>query len=199
MNVQNVLTNRNISTRSTVQMCSELGQYVRNSPIPEQAASSIVREMLGLNIRFSDPVYAGLAVKALAVELFSVGFEVDEPAEFLDTATEFATDFKNDPKWAFLWARPEDDEMSSKQDDSVKVQVVEGIDVKVAVKADGQIKKGGKQILAMELFKQQVVDSTTPLTNQQFISLLMKELDMTKAGATTYAYNCGKARKEGLI
>ena len=198
MSVQQALSSRHISTRSTVQMCSELGQFIRNSPIPERAASSLVREMLGLNATFNDPVYAGVAVKALAVELFSVNFVVDEPKEFLESAIDYATQFKNDPQWSFLWAQPEDDEMSSKVDDS-KVQVVEGLDVKVAVKANGKIKKGGKQILALELYKKHVVDATSPLNNQQFISLIMKELDMTKAGATTYAYNCGKARKEGLI
>lgn len=198
MSAQQALLSRHISTRSTVQMCSELGQFIRNSPIPERAASSLVREMLGLNVTFNDPVYAGVAVKALAVELFSVNFVVDEPKEFLESALEYATQFKNDPQWSFLWAQPEDDEMSSKVDDS-KVQVVEGLDVKVAVKANGKIKKGGKQILALELYKKHVVDATSPLNNQQFISLIMKELDMTKAGATTYAYNCGKARKEGLI
>lgn len=199
MNAQQALLSRHISTRSTVQMCSELGQFIRNSPIPERAASSLVREMLGLNVTFNDPIVAGVAVKALAVELFSVGFIVDDPKEFLESATDYATQFKNDPQWSFLWAQPEDDEISSKMDDSVKVQVVEGLDVKVAVKANGKIKKGGKQILALELYKKHVIDATPPLNNQQFISLIMKELDMTKAGATTYAYNCGKARKEGLI
>jgi hypothetical protein len=40
-----------------------------------------------------------------------------------------------------------------------------------------------------------VVDAEVPLTNQGFIKLLMDELDMSKAGATTYSYNCKKALK----
>jgi hypothetical protein len=71
-------------------------------------------------------------------------------------------------------------------------QVVKGIDMKVAVKANGKIKKGGKQILAAELYKKFVLEATKAATNQEFIAILVKELDMSKSGATTYAYNCKK-------
>ena len=72
------------------------------------------------------------------------------------------------------------------------VSLSEGIDDKVEVKADGKIKKGGKQILAAELYKKHVVETENPVDNQGFIKILMAELGMTKAGATTYAYNCKK-------
>lgn len=61
----------------------------------------------------------------------------------------------------------------------------------VVIKSNGKIKKGGKQVLALQLFKTHVVEKS--VSNQEFVAVLMKELDMTKAGATTYAYNTKKA------
>lgn len=73
-----------------------------------------------------------------------------------------------------------------------QVAVVAGIDMKVSVNKDGKIKKGGKQVLAAELYKKYVKDAAVPLDNQGFISVLVKELGMSKAGATTYNYNLKK-------
>jgi hypothetical protein len=78
---------------------------------------------------------------------------------------------------------------------TTSIAVAEGVSTKVEVKADGKIKKGGKQVLAAELYALHVTNATTPMTNQEFIAVLMKELGMTKAGSTTYAYNCRKAAK----
>lgn len=191
MNVQHVLAKHRISTRSDLQLASELGQFVRNSAVPEIAASSLVSELLGRTVRFNEPVYAGVFVKALGLELRSVDFEVDDADAFIESATDYAVNFCNDPKWSFLFVQPEYDDRP-KVAESAKVQVVEGIDIKVAVKADGSIKKGGKEPLAFALYEQHVVKAEVPLTNQQYIALIMKELDMTKAGATTYAYNARK-------
>ena len=72
------------------------------------------------------------------------------------------------------------------------VQVVSSVDVKVEVKDNGQMKKGGKQIIALELYKKFVVDAEegNKLSNSDFVKLLMKELGMSLAGSRTYAYNC---------
>ena len=117
---------------------------------------------------------------------------VDDSQVIMDNANAYAKSFCENPNNSYLWSKPE---LTTTTAD-VQVQVVKELDTKVAVKADGSIKKGGKQILAQELYVKHVVESTTPLTNVQFIALIMKELDMSLAGARTYAYNCAKKQKE---
>ncbi len=60
----------------------------------------------------------------------------------------------------------------------------------VVVKSDGSLKKGGKQVIANQMYEEHVVNGN--LSNQEFIRLLMTELNMSKAGSTTYAYNSSK-------
>lgn len=67
--------------------------------------------------------------------------------------------------------------------------VATSVETKVEVKADGTIKKGGKGLLAEALYRKHALEATVPVTNQEFIKILMDEAQMTKGGATTYAYN----------
>lgn len=62
----------------------------------------------------------------------------------------------------------------------------------VEVNDAGKIKKGTKGPAAEKLYETHVVNAKEPLNRQQFMELLMKELAMTKAGASTYEYNCRK-------
>lgn len=112
--------------------------------------------------------------------------EIKDPLIVLDLAKIYADKYIANPNNQFHFAKVE------AVDNSVNKAVVKGIDTKVAVRRDGKIKKGGKQVLAAELYKKYVLEATKPLDNQGFINKLMKELDMSKAGATTYAYNCKK-------
>lgn len=82
---------------------------------------------------------------------------------------------------------------------TTEVAMIHDIDVKVEVKADGKIKKGGREVMAEALYQKRVIDSGQPVTNQEFIQILIKELGMTKGGATTYAYNVDKKMGNKLI
>lgn len=196
MNVEHVLSKHKIGTNSVVRLCSEVGQYIRNSNVPELTATQLVSELVGKPVRFQDPIYAGIFVKALAGELHSVGYVMDDADAFIESATDYTKNFCNDPKWSFLWAQPDSDD-KPRVDESVKVQVSTEIDVKVAVRADGSIKKGGKSVLADELFRTKVLEASEPLTSQQFIQLLVSEVKLTPAGASTYRYNLWK--KHGML
>jgi hypothetical protein len=101
--------------------------------------------------------------------------------------------FVDAPEWSFLKAEKDDseDDRSSYKVVEVKQTVVEGIDTKVVVHASGKIKKGGKQLLAKEMYQKNVVEGG--MVNKEFVQLLIKELDMTLQGANTYAYNMRKA------
>lgn len=50
-------------------------------------------------------------------------------------------------------------------------------------------KKGQRKIQAQELFNDLVVDGVMP-TRKDVIALFVEELEMSKAGASTYAHNC---------
>ena len=70
-------------------------------------------------------------------------------------------------------------------------------EVGVAVVSDGKggtrIKNGGRKILVQNLYQKHVIDAVPPMPNKEFVELLVKELGMSKAGATTYAYEAKKA------
>lgn len=182
-----------IDDRSAVIACQEAANYIREASSPLLAASKMVKDFLSLDVRFDDEVYARVACKAMIQQIVERKNIVDDSEAILTYAHTYAKSFCDDPKWSFLWSKPETTTTGS---GDVQVQVVKELDTKVAVKADGSIKKGGKQILAQELYAKHVVDATTPLTNVEFIALIMKELDMSLAGARTYAYNCKKASEK---
>jgi hypothetical protein len=193
LNVSPVLNHMNISTTSRAMATSEVGELIRSSAIPTETARMFVNDVLSLPVKFDEPVYAGLVCKHIVKFVIDneCVVDIDSVDEILENAQVYATAYCNDPANSYMWA-----ELDEKiESNAGHVQVATGIETKVAVKADGKIKKGGKQILAAEMYQKFVVDAEVPLTNQGFIKLLMDELDMSKAGATTYSYNCKKALK----
>ncbi|PPD55505.1 MAG: hypothetical protein CTY12_00585 [Methylotenera sp.] len=178
-----------IDHRSAVIACQEVGNMIRDSATPLTTSSKLFNDFLSLDVRFDDEVYARVCCKSMIQQIVEKNNIVDDSQVILDYANAYAKSFCEDPKWSYLWSKPENVTTATSD---VQVQVVKELDTKVAVKADGSIKKGGKQILAQELYTKHVVDATTPLTNVEFIALIMKELDMSLAGARTYAYNAKK-------
>lgn len=152
-------------------------------------ATKMVKEMIGADVVFTEGNEARLVVMALAEAASNCeGKFEDETAALLRAQTRAAEHMANK---ANTW-------MYVKKVHAVPTEVktvVEGMTA-VAVKADGTIKKGGKQVLAAELYTKHVLNAATPSTNQEFIKILVKELGMSKAGATTYAYNCKKSLGE---
>lgn len=129
------------------------------------------------------------AVAETVVKL--VGTPMDE-AEVLANAKARALKLLTSPEHKWMFAKP----IRESQTGEVQ-QVVEGVDVQVAVKtqADGtvKIKKGGKEVLAEALYHKYVSElNGADYDNQTFIAILVKELGMSKAGATTYNYNMKK-------
>ena len=186
--ITNIVDKLNIRRSSIVHAVNDVADRVRNATNPCSEASYLFKLFVDKNIKFDDAVFARTATKSLMKEAYSANFIIDDAQLFVDEAMEYAGKFCADPQWSFLWSQPDSDNAIKPIVETV--QVVDNIDIKVAVKADGKIKKGGKQLLAVEMYKQSVVDAEVPLSNQEFIALIMEKLDMSKAGATTYAYNC---------
>lgn len=178
-----------IDHRSAVIACQEVGNMIRDSATPLTTSSKLFNDFLSLDVRFDDEVYARVCCKSMIQQIVEKNNIVDDPQVILDNANAYAKSFCEDPKWTFLWSKPEN---ATTATSDVQVQVVKELDTKVAVKATGEIKKGGKQILNIELYKKYVIDANQPLTNVEYIALIMKELGMSLAGARTYAYNARK-------
>lgn len=189
LDTSHVLDRLGINRVSVIQGTQDVANRIRDASDACAEARRIYQQILSKDVIFRDAVQARVAAKALIREVISAGCEIDDAQLFVDESLEYANEFCADPAWSFLWAQPES-ESTIKVENTV--QVVEDIDIKVAVKEDGKIKKGGKQVLAFEMYKQYVVEADQPLTNQQFISLIMDKLGMSKAGSTTYAYNAAK-------
>lgn len=111
--------------------------------------------------------------------------KVDDVEDLLALAHDRTERFMLDPSHQYFFAHDE----GSKTAASQQVAVAEGIDVQVEVKSDGSLKKGAKGVLAEALFRKHMLEAATPLTNKQFVEILVKEAQMTKSGANTYAYN----------
>lgn len=118
----------------------------------------------------------------------NVGTPLDE-VDVLQAAKARAHKFVTNPATQYYFAKAD---TGSSAPGNEQIVAGSSVDVKVAVKADGSIKKGGKEVLAVALYEKHVKNAETPLDNQGFIAVLMKELGMTKAGATTYNYNMKK-------
>lgn len=185
LDVSHVLDRYRISRDSEAMATSEVGILVRDSLTPMATASHFVKDLLSINWVFDEPIYAGLVCKHIVKTCVKSRCLIDDIDAVMNDAIGYAYKFINNPNNSYMWAKL--DESSDVSANHIKV--VEGIDTKVAVHASGKIKKGGKQVLANDMYQKYVVNALEPLNNQGFISLLMKELDMTKAGATTYNYN----------
>ena len=187
MFVQGALNHLKISSHSFVAAVQDVGDLVRSSSDPTRTASNIFKQVLDVDINFhQDPVLARVTCSKMIEQVVKAGCQIDDVPSLVSISKEYAEQFCD--KHPYLYSKKE---VPTTPTSTIK-QVVQDVDVKVAVNSDGSIKKGGKQQLAVEMYKKYVTENEKPLTNQQFIAVLMKELEMSKAGATTYAYNCKK-------
>lgn len=171
---------------SSVTAVQKIREAIDTASSPMSKAVALIDAITGVKRDFPNVETAKLTAMAVGDEAFKLKHVIEDADAFVDACIARATKFIADPANAFHFVKPEAEAVGTTE------TVIEGIDVKVAVKADGKIKKGGKEILALELYKKHVLEAKKALTNQEFIAVLVKELAMSKAGATTYAYNCKK-------
>lgn len=176
-----------------------------SNPDPAVAVK-LVNDLLGTSVTLSDFLLGvdpklhgdyGLMIAQGVAEMISinVGQPVDEVNLLVQVKARVARLMADSQhKWMFAKTPT----MSS-GGPTTEVAVIHDIDVKVEIKADGKIKKGGREVMAEALYQKRVIDSGQPVTNQEFIQILIKELGMTKGGATTYAYNVDKKMGNKLI
>ncbi|MGZ8924527.1 MAG: hypothetical protein ACXW2E_01460 [Nitrososphaeraceae archaeon] len=178
-----------IDHKCVTRACNQVGDLIRDSKFPLITSNDFIKQLTSKDIKIKDPLRAGLICKHLVRSIINQKCTIleDEVDMMVANAIEYSDNFCNDPKNSYL--------MTDEKDETV--QVLPDIETKVIVNKSGKIKKGGKQILAKEMFLMHVINAEIPMSNQDFQQLLIKELKMTFMGSNTYLYNL---RKEfGLV
>jgi len=186
LNVTHTLDRMEISQTSVSRAINTVSDMIMSTEDHCKESSKFIKSLLSLDMSFTDPNLARLTAMAVIELVVKAKGEIDDEEVLLLSARDRAYTFFTDPKHQWMYAR------EVTVDTKETKAVATGIDVKVAVRADGTIGRGGKQVLALELFKKHVLESKTPLSNADFVKLLMKELQMTLPGARTYSHNLRK-------
>lgn len=192
LNVTKTLQHLDISIVSPVAAIQKVRDIVEEANDPIKKSVELINTMIGLQSKFEDRNVARATAQIVAESIVKNQCVVDNAEEILSQAVVRAENHVYSKANAYHFVQPQG--VAGKVYE--QKAVVEGIETKVAIKEDGSIKKGGKQVLAMELYSKYVVDADTPLTNREFVQLLIDQLGMTKAGANTYAANCKKKATE---
>ena len=189
-----ILVAMDFAVHSSNQLVQQIREYIEESKTPLEAAHRFIFNMTSIPVVYTDLLLARVVAQSIAIDAITI-----DSYTFEDSISRGEHRYhelvKKQPECRLKY-EPSETPTFSTPKSTTSIAVAEGISTKVEVKADGKIKKGGKQVLAAEMYALHVTNSKTPMSNQEFIALLMKELGMTKAGATTYRYNLAKAGAE---
>lgn len=193
LNVTHTLERMEISLTSASKAIRAVGEMIEGSDNQIKAAQKFIKSLLSLESEFKDANEARITAFAVVEAAVKANGEIANEEELLAAAKQRAIKHINAPQNAWMYITP--DQEAAKHVETKAVAT--GVDIKVPVKADGRIGRGGKQVLAAALFDLHVLKSDTPCDNACFVKILMKELGMSIAGARTYAHNLRKA--SGLV
>jgi len=190
LNINHALDRMDIRSHTRLGAVQDVRKLIQEDG---KAASDILVTLLGIKEdqlpEFQTADQAIMTVQYVVDTAIRNEGNVDDAEIVLADAVRKVSTLEKRPDMSWMHARP-----AAKIDEAVE-EVTEMVDVKVAVKADGSIKKGGRQVLAAALYEKYVVQAEVKPTNAWFKELLVKELGMTSAGASTYAYNCDAEKK----
>lgn len=179
LSVKHVLERLNIDSESRCGAIQDVRTMIEGSENPIAAAKLIISNLSDVDFQTDDPIVARITAQRLVDEAIILGDRYD-PNNALIKAAQKIAEARIESPWIFYKAQFSTVESTTQQRQGVSVEV----------KADGSFKKGSKQILAQALYEKHKA-----LDNQAIIQIFMKELDMSKPGATTYLYNAKKAAK----
>lgn len=188
LNVTHAMERMELSMTSVTKAIQTVREICDDSSDKCKAAAKIIQSLISKEVKFDNDDVARVTAQAVVEAIVKCNGEIDNEDELYAAACDRAHKHINKPenRWMYFYEK----EGTSAP---LETKEIEGVDLKVEVKADGKIKRGGKQQIAEALFKKHVVDSTEPCDNACFVKILMKEAGMSLAGARTYAHNCRKA------
>jgi hypothetical protein len=184
INAKALLRALRINQDSPTRAIQEVRAKVEESLTPLNEANGIIFDITGVQKNYKDVRYAMHIAQSVVIA--AITHESFDPDEIIYAAEDAEDKLRKDQDWMFVESGHYDVSTAGK---SEQVAFIEGLDVKVAVNADGKLKKGSKGVLAVELYKKHMLEAETPLTNKEFVAILVAQADFTKSGASTYAYN----------
>lgn len=180
VNVETSLQRYDIDTRCRLTAVAGINLFITNNPPEKQAqfADDMVYDVFGVHLNIDNPVLARLAAQYAVDAVSQNQYEVGNAPLLLEEAKAKAEAFYGNPNNAWMFATSESQSSFKTDSDAPKVP------------------KKNKNSVATALYLQHIKNTPTPMTNGEFVDLLVKELDTTKSGARTFAYNAKKAAEE---
>lgn len=183
LNIKGQLEHLSLNMDSPIHSMQTVRDQINEAPNPTAFAQDLIKQLTGLERKYDEPVIARMVAMGIVEQAVRLQGEIADPEMFVLSQEARVNSLRQNKDVAWMFVQTERDVQEE------NLQSIAGTEIKVAIKDNGKIKKGGKQVIAAELYKMHVLTAATPLSNQQFIALLVKELGMSKSGATTYAYN----------
>lgn len=180
INVKQLLENININTSSRSAAVAGVREYIELADEANRLEAAIMffYDVFGMRPSVTDATTARIAAQYAVDEISQTNYEFGNAPKLIEDAVAKAAWYKMSPKNAWQFA-------TSSSESSFKVDS----DVPKAPKKN-------KNSVATALYLTHIKNAATPMTNGEFVDLLVKELDTTKSGARTFAYNAKKAVEE---
>ena len=177
INVKQLLENLNINTSSRSAAVAGVREYIELATEDNrlEAATMFFYDIFGMRPTLTDVATARLAAQYAVDQISQTNYEFGNAPKVLEDAVAKAELYKTNPNNAWQFATSAS-ESSFKTDSDVP-----------------KAPKKNKNSIATALYLTHIKNAATPMTNGEFVDLLVKELDTTKSGARTFAYNAKKA------
>lgn len=179
MNTTQALNNLKINSVYASHAVQDVRELIEGSPDPIGAARTIINSLTLIGDHtINDPTEARMTAQYLVERAIKLGADYD-PQQALKHAAKRIGEMRVSDPYFFR---------------TIEVSpVASTITITTAApKQEGAApaKVGSKKEMAQALY-----EKNKTLSNQELVALFMKDLTMSKAGATTYVYNCKKAAK----
>ena len=191
LNVAHTLERMEISLTSPLRAVQQVREILGDDKMKNGA--KLLKSILSMDVEFNDDCVALATCQAVVEALVKAEGDVGDEAELYAHALDRAIAHINNPEHSWMYFYEKDTPMAI----ATTTKAVEGTNASVEIKADGKIKRGGKQLIADALFKKHVLESETPCDNACFVKILMKEAGMSLPGARTYAHSL--RAKNGMV
>ena len=178
-NVEQAVKNFDINTANRMTAVADIHVLIESKPEDDQVAfaHNFIYEVFGVRVAFEDRVLARLTVQYVIDAVAQTHWELNNAPKVIEAAQEKANAYYTNPNNAWQFATSSSDSSFTVDSDTPKPP------------------KKNKGTTSAELYDLHVKNAVKPLTNIEFVHLLVKELGMTTSGARTYSYNQFKAAK----
>jgi hypothetical protein len=186
LNLTKTVAHLNIPSDSPSRAIQAVRGRLERANSEKIGATDFVKALLDIDVTFETQDQARIAAFALIEDVITHKCEIDDAELAFDRAVVRANTFLGKSENSWMFNKP-------KESGVEQVAVVDGIDMKVGVKEDGKLARGGKKMLAEEIYKREAAKNGGVVDSVALAAIYVKDLGMTKLGARTYVYNMRKA------